>query len=155
MATFGVTITTNTTPAIVTDLSGNTTYTQFKNSLGNYVYQVEEVYLYSTNLRQIQGGFKYLKYDSNGRQNVQTILSVISPYQSFTSIYVETSDKNLIIDGRDNVRFNMLPNASLQIKLYCYRISNAEAYDMSGNNEFLKHDFMVDYNFFDDYKDLL
>jgi hypothetical protein len=155
MASFGVTITTNTTPAIVTSLSVNTTYAQFKNSLGFYVYQVQEIYLYSELLKQIQGGFKYLKYDSNGTQNSQTILSVIDPFQSFSSIFIDTSDKNLVFDGRDNVKFNMLPNAKLQIKFYCYRISNAQSYDLVGNNEFYKHPFMEEYNFFDDYKDLL
>lgn len=156
MATFGVTITTNTTPAISVSLSGNTTYNQFKQSLGSIVYYINRVYLYSTTLQQIQGVFGYSKYDSDGNQNMQSIISAISPYQNQNSIYLELEDKGLIIDGRDYIRFNMLPNSILSIKIYCDKISVAQEYDESGNNEFLKlEDLMQDYDFFDDYKDML
>ena len=118
MATFGVTITTNTTPAISTTLLGSTTYTQFKQSLGQYVYYVLRTYLYSSNATQIQNVFTYTKYDSNGNQNLQSIISAISPYQLESSIYLELQDKNLIIDGRDSVKFKMLPNFLLIFQIF-------------------------------------
>ena len=156
MATFSPTITTNTTPAISNTLTGNTTYTQFKNSLGQYVYEVDKVYLNTDTLVQIQGSFLYSKYDSDGKQNLQSILSTIDPYQSQNSIYIETKDKNLVIDGRDYVRFKMQPNTNLQIKLYCERISNADTLDLNGMNNFKAFENASDkYNFFDQYKDIL
>ena len=96
MASFGVTVTSNTTPAIGITISGNTTYAQLKNSLGQFVYNVFIVYLFSSLLNQIKGLFNYSKYDSSGNQNLQSILSVVSPYQYQSSIYVDTSEKNLI-----------------------------------------------------------
>lgn len=156
MATFSPTITTNTTPAIINTLTGNTTYTQFKNSLGQYVYLVDKVYLNTDTLAQIQGNFLYSKYDSGGNQNLQSVLSSIDPYQSQNSIYIETKDKNLVIDGRDYVRFKMQPNTNLQIKLYCERISNADTLDLNGMNNFKAFENASDkYNFFDQYKDIL
>ena len=137
-------------------MSGNTTYTQFKQSLGQYVYKVQRTYLFSSNLSQIQNVFQYMKYDSNGNQNFQSIISAISPYQDQSSIYLELQDKNLIIDGRDSIKFKMLPNTDLQIKLYVYRISSGDGLDEMGVNAFIElSDLIVDYDFFDDYKDML
>jgi hypothetical protein len=156
VAVFSVNIQTNTTPAITITMSGNTTYRQFKQSLGSIVYYINRVYLYSSNLPQIQGVFSYSKYDSDGNQNLQSIISAVSPYQTQSSIYLELEDKGLIIDGRDYVRFKMLPNTSLSLKVYCDKISVSQDYDEAGNNEFLKlEDLMQDYDFFDDYKDML
>ena len=156
MASFGVTITTNTTPAISVTMSGNTTYAQFKQSLGQYVYDVITAYLYSNNLPQIQNVFLYNKYDSDGNQYYRNIISAISPYQYANSIYLNTENQNLIIDGRDTIDFSMLPNTTLQIKLYVNRISNGDEFDDRGINEFIEiSDLIIDYNFFDDYKDML
>ncbi len=156
MATFSVNIQTNTTPAITVTMSGNTTYSQFKQSLGSIAYYINRLYLYSSNLNQIQGVFSYSKYDSDGNQRIESIISAISPFQNQSSIILELQDKNLVIDGRDYVKFNMLPNTSLTMKVYCDKISVAQQYDEEGNNEFIRlGDLMQDYDFFDDYKDLL
>lgn len=156
MATFTPTITTNTTPAISNTMSGSTTYAQFKNSLGQYVYFVNKVYLNTDTLAQIQGNFIYSKYDSSGNQNLQSVLSSIDPYQTQNSIYIQTQEKNLIIDGRDYVRFKMQPNTSLAIKLYCERISNADTLDLNGINNFKALEIATEkFNFFDQYKDIL
>jgi len=156
MATFTPTITTNTTPAIVNTMTGNTTYTQFKNSLGQYDYLIDQIYFNTTNLVQIQGSFLYSRYDSDGRQNLQSVLSTISPYQTQNSIYINTEDKNLILDGRDYVKFKMQPNTTLQIKLYCDRISNADTLDLIGMNNFKALEDATDkYDFFDQYVDIL
>jgi hypothetical protein len=156
MASFGVTITTNITPAIQVTLSGNTTYAQFKQSLGQYVYDVLTAYLYSNNLDQIQNVFLYNKYDSDGNQNFRNIISAISPYQYANSIYLDTKNQDVIIDGRDTIDFTMLPNTTLQFKLYVDRISNGDEFDEEGINGFIElSNLIVDYDFFDDYKDMI
>jgi hypothetical protein len=156
MASFSVTTTSNTTPAISITMSGNTTYAQLKNSLGQFVYNVSTLYLFSSIFNQIKGLFNYSKYDSSGTQNLQSILSVVSPYQYQPSIYIDTSDKNLIIDGRDYVRFNMLPNSNLQIKLYCDRIASTDIIDSQYISNFVSLEKnMDDYDFFDQYVDII
>lgn len=129
MASFSVNIATNTTPAVVNTLSGTTTYSQFKSSLGTFVYYISKIYLYSPTLQQIQGNFRYTKYDANGRQNTETVISAIDPNQSFNSLYIEASDKSLTLNGQDFVRFALLPNTSLSLKIYCSQIEvgNADA----------------------------
>ena len=168
MATFSVTIVNNTTPAIANKISGNTTYSQFKNSLGSFVYFISKIYLFSSNLQQIQGNFRYTKYDVNGRQNTQSVISAIDPNQTISSIFLETQDKSLTLDGQDFIRFNMLPNTSLTIRIYTKQIEvgNVDALTTiqpkvpisgSANRDNFK---ALEYaegipNFFDQYKDFV
>lgn len=154
MPSFAVNITNNTTPAITITMSGNTTYAQFKNSLGNYNYYINKIYLFSTNQKQMNGNFKFMKYDSDGNQNYQTILSILDPYQFQNSIFINTKDKNLIIDGRDSTSFNMQPNSSLSLKLYVDRVTNQDNMDEE-NNFTIFDEISGQPEFFDDYKDYL
>lgn len=154
MAIFSVSVTQNTTPAISVTMSGNTTYQQFKNSLGNFVYNIEQAYVYSENLEQIQGAFLFSKYDSSGVQKFETVPSTIDPYQSQNALYIDTKSKNIIFDGRDYVRFRLLPNTSLSIKLFSTRISNQDK--MSGVNNFQQlEESTSNANFFEDYNDFI
>lgn len=156
MPSFNVTINTNVTPAVQINVQGGTTYGQFKNSLGDFDYKVDTTYLVTDNLQQIQGNFRYLKYDVNGNQNLQTILSTIDPYQTFNSLFIDTSDKSLVLDGRDYVRFNLLPNTNLQIKLYADRVSNQDQMNLISPNNFkvLENAQLIP-NFFEQYRDFL
>lgn len=156
MPSFNVNITPNTTPAVQINVQGGTTYGQFKNSLGDFDYKVSQTYVYTDNLPQIQGNFRYLKYDVNGNQNLQTILSTIDPYQTIKSLFIDTSDKNLILDGRDYVRFNLLPNTLLQIKFYADRVSNQDKMNIISQNNFkVLENLQGTPNFFDQYRDFL
>jgi hypothetical protein len=112
--------------------------------------------LFSSILNQIKGLFNYSKYDSSGNQNLQSILSVISPYQFQPSIFIDTTEKNLVIDGRDFVRFNMLPNSNLLIRLYCDRRATTDTLDTKAINNFVALERnMNDTNYFDQYVDIL
>ena len=156
MPIFSVTINTNVPPAISINVQGGTTYGQFKNSLGNFDYQVQNTYLVTDNLQQIQGNFRYLKYDVNGNQKLQTVLSAIDPYQYFNSLFIDTSDKNLILDGRDYVRFNMLPNTNLLLRIYCDRVSNQDLMNEISKNNFKQLEFLQGTpNFFEQYRDFI
>ncbi len=166
MASFSVNIATNTTPAVVNTLSGTTSYAQFKNSLGSFVYYIRKIYIFSTNLQQIQGNFRYTKYDVNGRRNTETVISAIDPNQSSNSLFIETTDKSLVLDGQEFVRFALLPNTSLSIKIYCTQLEVGMANnllgftDMKGGNA-LKDNFKAlefaqgIQNYFEQYKEFL
>jgi len=166
MASFSVNITTNTTPAVVNTLSGTTSYAQFKNSLGTFVYYISKIYIFSTNLQQIQGNFRYTKYDANGRQNTETVISAIDPNQSANSLFIETTDKSLVLDGQDFVRFALLPNTALSIKIYCTQLevgmaNNLLGFPDMGGGSALKDNFKAlefaqgIQNYFEQYKEFL
>ena len=74
MPSFNVNIVPNTTPAVQINVQGGTTYGQFKNSLGDFDYKVSQTYVFTDNLAQIQGNFRYLKYDVNGNRLSKTVM---------------------------------------------------------------------------------
>jgi hypothetical protein len=152
MATFAVTVTSNTTPAISASMTGTTTYAQFKNSLGQFVYDVNNLYTFSSNQTQISNVYNYSKYDTNGDQDIQSVVPTIDPYQTVSSLFINTKGKSLVIDGRDYLRFNMQPNTSLSMKFYAERISNQEG--LSGKNNFKELEYQSDnFDFFEEYND--
>jgi len=152
-----VNVATNVTPAVIVVPSGNdTTYQQFKQSLGNYIYNVSEFYVTSDNPSQIRGSFLYSNYDSNGNQNLQNIQNNLDPYQSQDALYVDTKDKSFIFDGRDFVRFNLLPNTTVQISLYTSRVSNQFQLNASGESNFEElSNKGTRFDFLDKYKDVV
>jgi hypothetical protein len=152
-----VNVATNVTPAVIVNPSGNdTTYEQFKQSLGNFVYYVSQFYIESNNPSQIRGSFLYSNYDSNGNQNLQSIQNNIDPYQDQSALYVDTKEKNFIFDGRDFVRFNLLPNTTVQLSLYSNRVSNQFGLNASGENNFeALADMGARFDFFNKYKDVV
>jgi len=141
-------------PYINVSMSGNLTYQQFKESLGSYVYEVDKIYIFSANQSQIKGNFKFSKYDSDGRQNAQSILSVIDPFQFQNSLYIKTENKGITIDGRDTVQFNMQPNTILQIKLYVKRITSGDNLNQLSPSNFQQFEEAEGYlDYFEEYKD--
>jgi hypothetical protein len=112
----GVTVTTD-------NGTGGVTYEELISSLGAYVYQITDVYIYSENFNQITGAYNYLIYDANGNEYIETIVAAPDINQSQNALYIDTKNKNLIINGNNNVSFNVLPNTNLQLVLYTIRIS--------------------------------
>jgi hypothetical protein len=154
MPAFSVTVTSNTTPAISASMTGTTTYAQFKNSLGQFVYDVDNLYTFSSNQAQISNVYNYSKYDTNGDQNIQSVVPTIDPYQTVSSLFINTKGKYLVIDGRDYLRFSMQPNTSLSMKFYAQRISNQEG--LGGNNNFKELEYQSDnFDFFDEYREVI
>jgi hypothetical protein len=152
MATFAVTVTSNTTPAISASMTGTTTYAQFKNSLGQFIYDVNNLYTFSLNKTQISNVYNYSKYDTNGNQDVQSVVPLIDPFQKQPSLFLKTKGKSLVIDGRDYLRFNMQPNTSLSMKFYAEKISNQD--NLSGADNFKELEYLSDdFDFFQEYNE--
>ena len=84
MAVFNVQILNN-SPALIIEVQDSgvpsVTYSQVKNSLGQYVYLVEAFYLYSTVPQQLTGVVNYNRYDADGNKIVTNIATTVDPYQ--------------------------------------------------------------------------
>jgi hypothetical protein len=156
VAVFNVTITTNTTPAVALTMTGNTTYQQFKNSLGQFVYNVKTAYIYSINQTQVQGIFNYTLYDVNGNKKTETIVSQFDPYQYIPSLFIDTKNRSIILNGSDYIRFNLLPNTNLTVKIFAERLDNQKGLDKYSPNNFKKYENVSgNINFFEQYKDFI
>ena len=130
------------------------TYSQIRNSLGQYVYLVEAFYLYCTNLSQLIGLINYNRYDADGNKFVTNIATTVDPYQDNTSIVVDLSDygSDVVFNGNSSISATILPNADVKITMYTKRINNS-----FGNNlqEFLYGEIIShNPNFFDNYGNL-
>ena len=130
------------------------TYNQILNSLGNQVYIVDSFYIYSTNNNQINGVIKYSRYDATGNQEITNITTSKDPYQDANSLIVELEKYpiGVILNGNSTITTTILPNAYLQIKLYCRRITNAfgfNGYNFKMLEEIFKPKFFEDYEGYD------
>ena len=152
MPSFTPTIITNTTPA-VSVTSGNITYDEIKRSLGDYVYLVKRVYLFSDNINQIAGIVQYQIYDVNGAQTKQSLTPTIDPYQTQNSLFYNVNDKNVVLNGQSNFKFNLLPNVYLKLEFFAYRIAKKDALDFITPNNFKTLEgAMGNYTFFEDWE---
>jgi hypothetical protein len=113
------------------------TYNQIKQSLGTYVYNVDEIYLFSTIKNQLIGVFKYNRYDINGSQDIRNVVTTIDPYQLESSLYKDLSKENFsfILNGNSSVSTTILPNAYLQLKLFTRRITSGMGMNISNFDE--------------------
>lgn len=136
MAIFQANVSVNVPPALTVVPSGTTTYQQFKNSLGNDIYHVKRIYLDTDNNQQIRGGFTYSHYDSAGKQIFETVTTTLDPYQVQAALYVDVSNKNVILDGRNYIRFPLLPQTQVSVKLLAEKISEQQVLDRISPNNF-------------------
>jgi hypothetical protein len=128
---FTPTIINNTLPAVSVTVADSgvpsVTYNQVRNSLGTYVYNVEGLYLYSTNINQINGVIQYQRFDSTGNQNYNSIVTVVDPYQLESALNVDltTYEMMFILNGNSSFAATILPNTYIQVKLITKRITNS------------------------------
>ena len=133
---FNATTITHTTPAIsvqVADSSG-VTYSQVKQSLGNQVYNVQGLYLYSDNIRQLIGTIQYQIFDSTGSQNITSIATTVNPYQNVNALLIDIKDKinaPVILNGNSSISTSIHPQTYFQVKFLSSRVTNAFGQSLS------------------------
>jgi hypothetical protein len=151
MSAFSPTIINNTTPA-VSVVGGNVTYGELRQSLGDYVYLVESVYLYSTNIQQIGGVVKFQIYNVDGNKGVESLTPTIDPYQDQNSLFYNVRERDVILNGQSNFNFNLLPNVYLKLEFFTNRVAKKDALDIMYPNNFKTlESAMGKYTFFEDW----
>jgi len=153
---FAVNVINNTQPAVSVQVADAgefpLTYNQIKNSLGNQVYNIQGLYLYSNNLTQLLGVIQYQKYDSSGEQAVRSIALAVDPYQASNALNVDLRKDNAfyILNGNSSVSFTLLANTNLTFKMYTQRIKNTLG-GIFSNFKMMEEIFKP--HFYDDYLD--
>lgn len=157
MAVFNVQILNN-SPALIVEVQDAgvpaVTYSQVRNSLGQYIYLVEAFYMYCTNLSQLIGLVNYNRYDADGNKFVTNIATTVDPYQDNTSIVVDLSDYNtdVVLNGNSSLSATILPNAEVKLTMYTKRITTSFGRNLQ---EFLYGEIISNNpNFFDNYGNL-
>jgi len=139
-------------PALTVVPSGTSSYQQFKNSLGIDTYWVKRIYFNTDNEQQIRGGFTYSHYNSAGQQQVETVTTTLDPYQAQSALYIDVSAKKIILDGRNYIRFPLLANTTVNVKLLAEKITGQT--QLGGLNNFQElENISPRMSFLEDYKD--
>ena len=128
---FNVQIINHATPALSVlniDNGAAISYSQIQQSLGQQIYNVEGIYLYSENASQLIGPIQYQRYNADGSQYFQSIVTAIDPYAANAlALNIDTTKYNqpFIINGNSSFQTEILPGTAVQVKFYSTRITNS------------------------------
>jgi hypothetical protein len=128
---FNVEIINHATPALSVvnaDDGAAVTYSQIQQSLGQQIYNVEGIYIYSENVSQLLGPIQYQRYNADGTQYLQSIVTAIDPYAANAiSLNIDTTkyDQPFIMNGNSSFQADILPGTAVQVKFYSTRITNS------------------------------
>lgn len=127
----------------------STSYEAIINSMGSYYYEVTALYLKANNNNQILESFTFKRYDVNGTLESFAQIPTIDPYQYQISKNIKLERDNVVLDGRTNLDFTLLPFETLFLIFSTNQIANK---DLLPETDFLNNDF---FNLFNDYKEEL
>lgn len=155
MPSFSPTVINNVVPA-VSATATNVTYEEIKRSLGDFVYFVNEMYLYSNNQLQIRGIMKYRHYDVTGNIKIENLTPAVDPYQFTNALYYKAGEQNIVVDGQNSFNFILKANTSLNFKLFTNVLSKQEALDVLHPSNFQELEtIMGKFSFFEDWNNTL
>ena len=141
------TITTYTNGVVTVSSNDATPYSSIINSMGSFVYGINEMYFKSNSNSQILQSYQFNRYDVNGTLESYVDVPTIDPYQFQSSLFLKLSKDNVFLDGRTNLDFTLLPSETLYLIFYTLQLANR---DLIPRTNFFNNDF---FNLFNDYKD--
>lgn len=126
----------------------STPYEVIVNSMGSYVYKVNQLYLKANSNAQLMEGITMQHYDVNG--TIQSYLEApkVDPYQYQKSLFITPIHKNIVFDGKTQAGITLLPAESLYLTLYATIVA-VTSY-LKGNDPFTD-DFFTSH--FDSFKE--
>ena len=114
---------------------------------------MKRVYLFSTNIKQINGVVSYQIYDVNGKQSIQSLTPTVDPYQTQNSLFYDIDGKDVILNGQSSLAFDLLPNVTLKLEFFTNRLAKKDALDLITPSNFKTlESAMGIYTFFEDWQ---
>ena len=111
-----------------------TSYESILNSMGSFVYGVNEVYMKTNSNSQILKGFKVEQYDVNGYIKSFEQKPTIDPYQYQKSVFFKMTKENVVLNGQTTFDLSMLPNEVVFMSIYVNELTLRNY--LSGNSAF-------------------
>lgn len=107
-------------PNGVYQISSNdgTPYFQIQNSMGSFLYGVDEIYLQANSAEQLLQGLSFRSYDVNGDVSNFINTTTVDPYQYQNSIFIKPIRNDIVLDGRTSINFNLLPSETINFVFY-------------------------------------
>jgi hypothetical protein len=129
----------------VTSTDG-TSYQSILNSMGSFVYGVDEVYLKANSNSQILNGFTVEQYDVNGYIKSFEQKPTIDPYQYQKSVFFKMARENVVLNGQTTIDTSILPNEVVFMNIYVNELTMRDY--LSGTSAF-------DNDFFKNFSDVI
>ena len=111
-----------------------TSYESILNSMGSFVYGVNEVYMKTNSNSQILKGFKVEQYDVNGYIKSFEQKPTIDPYRYQKSVFFKMTKENVVLNGQTTFDLSMLPNEVVFMSIYVNELTLRDY--LSGNSAF-------------------
>jgi hypothetical protein len=115
MPTYIPTVTTFVSGVVSVSSTDGTSYATILNSMGSYVYLVQNLYMKANSNAQILEGFAVEQYDVNGYIKSFNQKPAIDPYQYQKSLFFKLVKENIVLNGQTTFDMNILPNEVLYI----------------------------------------
>ena len=123
-----------------------TSYESILNSMGSYVYAIQNVYMKANSNSQLLKGFTIEQYDVNGYIKSFNQKPTIDPYQYQKSIFFKLAKENIVLNGQTTFDLSILPSEVVFLNIYTYELSLKDY--LSGNS-------LLDSDFFKNFSDVL
>jgi len=140
MAIYTPTVTTYGDGVVSVVSTDSTSYNTLLNSMGSFIYGVSEMYIKANDNDQVLESFKFNRYNVNGNLESFVDAPTIDPYQYQSSIFLDMKGQGVVLDGRTNLNFTILPNESVSLILYTEQMSNRDCVQPTG---FFCDDFFI------------
>jgi hypothetical protein len=121
---------------------GATTYEEFVNSMGSFLYEIKGMYLQADTPEQLLQPIAFSEFDSNGNVQDYTQIVTINPYQYQNSSFFNLTKDNVILNGRTSLALDILPNEQISVVFYANQIANRDFIDKT---DVFDNDFFKDY----------
>jgi hypothetical protein len=103
----------------------STPYFAIQNSMGSYLYGIYYIYMQSNTPEQLLQGLSFRAYNVNGDIKTFINTTTIDPYQYQNSLFLKPISKNIVLDGRTSINFNLLANESVNFIFYVNQLANS------------------------------
>jgi hypothetical protein len=125
-----------------------TNYNAIQQSMGSYVYRIDQIYIAANSTAQILEPFIFERYDSNGDIEIVEVIPAIDPFQYQNAYNIEFQSKDFILDGRTKIEYNIKADQKVFINLKTMEINNSNF--LNGKTD-IEEDFLKTYGFFNEY----
>jgi hypothetical protein len=100
-----------------------TSYESILNSMGSFVYGINNIYMKANSNNQILEGFAIEQYDVNGYIKSFNQKPTIDPYQYQKSVFFKLAKENIVLNGQTTFDMKVLPNESIYMTIYVNQLA--------------------------------
>lgn len=143
MPTVPPNISTLSTPAIQVSSISGVSYYQIQQSIGTFVYLVNNVYMYSSNLNQLLQPIGLKKYNKFGDKHIRVLQPMVDPYQSSSALNQTMLGLDYMFDSNNGFYPTISANTSINFQFSTTEISHQDY--LSGKTNFQDIEYLQGY----------